>query len=808
MASPFKCIVGECSLANGGGHYRSQNERRGSPHWALEPDVQSFVYQQPVVHYSFEGQPRRYTGDTLVHFWSPRRPLVVEYKLASAIEKDPSLKPYHERIRGILKGRGLDFVVLTDLDIMTVSLKNKEFFLRFQADPESPFEGEVFRAVSAAGAIPLNDLLCKLRPTPDSQLQLVPVVWRLVAWRRLFVDFNVTPSRESLVSIKPLTPPFSMIAPRKFEFGGKNQAETDLEIAQFRKDRLLPYAHWRLRRPDAEKRCLSADINSLASELGCGADWIRVRVREMIDAGPENVDLQKFLKRAPDGGKGKSKLREELREPVAKAIDHAISRGAEPGSRAANRIVRRFLEQHGIPRARQPCAKALKRVSNAPHITIKFNQAVFGEHMTRVLGKSADSFAPNEVMFLDWSTFSSEDDDPTLTLRVYDRYRRFMGVANALFGVCGGTRGLWTLLPIVGAQNTYLTAWGIRRGLLSKQSLLEKYGLSGAWPFHGTPGRFVTDRGSEFIGEQIVRTLEEMGIPYRDLSPAEMPYMRAKSERFNRTAHLGMADFMHSEIGQKYFFPAPDVRGAMGILFEHLDRAFLEWAIVAYHPKGNKGLGGASPLERYSDMVHGHRGFPLSGPVIARPESATPMWNFLWEEKRIINHTGISIANRNYACDELTRFLQPGTRSSGRRQSVRFNPYALGRVLVRDPDTAEVLPVPYRHRNDILPLTAAQIEETKNPSIWEWNVAYRDLKRVGNPRPEPEQVFEVISKREALIKDPETVISATVTRRDVANFEMRQTFAQDGLAQLPNPTPHPPRPSAMLPTGRGGADEY
>jgi hypothetical protein len=599
-----------------------------------------------------------------------------------------------------------------------------------------------------------------------------------------------------------------MIAPRKFDFGGKNQAETDIEIAQFRKDRLLPYALWRLRRPGAEKRSLSADIDSLAAELGCGADWIRLRVREMVDAGPENIDLRSYLKRAPDGGKGKSKLREELREPVAKAVDHAISLGAEPGSRAANKIVRRFLEQHGISRDRQPCAKALKRVSSAPQTVTKFHQAVLGEHMTRVLGKSADSFAPNEVVFLDWTTFSSEEDDPTLTLRVYDRYRRFMGAANVLFGVTGGPRGLWTLLPIVGAQNTYLTAWGIRRGLLAKQPLLDKYGLSGAWPFHGTPGRIVTDRGSEFIGKQNERMLENIGIPYRDLCPPEMPFMRAKSERFNRTAHLGMADFVHSEIGQKYFFPAPDVRGATGILFEHLDRAFIEWAIVAYHPRPNKGLGGASPLERYSDMVNGHRGFPLSGPVLPRPENATPMWDFLWEEKRIINHTGISIANRNYACDELTRFLQPGTRSSGTRQSVRLNPYAIGRVLVRDPESLEPIPVPYRHRNDILPLTAAQIDETTNPSIWEWNVAYRDLKRVGIARPEPAQVIEVISKRDSLIKNPDRPLSATITRRDVANFEMRQAFAGDGLAVPPAPTRQPLRPATLLPTGRNGADEY
>lgn len=600
-----------------------------------------------------------------------------------------------------------------------------------------------------------------------------------------------------------------MIAPRKFSFAGKNQTETDLELARFRKDRLLPYALWRLHRPGAEKRSLKSDLKALAAELHCGGEWIILRVREMADLGPENVDLPRFLKRAPDGGKGKSKLRDELKEPMVRALDHVIEQGAEPGSRAANKLVRRFLLTQGIPRNRQPSPRALRRVSSSPQIITKFNAAVLGEHMTRVLGKSADAFSPGEVVFLDWTTFSSEDDDPTITLRVYDHCDRFIGVANALFGVCAGTRGLWTALPIVGAQNTYLTAWGIRRGLLSKGPLLEKYGLTGAYPFHGPPGRFVTDRGSEFVGEQNTRMLEEMGIPYRDLSPPRQPYLRAKSERFNRTAHMGMADFMHSEIGNKYFFPAPDVPGARGIRFAQLDRAFIEWVVSAYHLNGNKGLGGASPLERYSDMVHGHRGFPLSGPLVARAESAAPAWNFLWEEKRIINHTGISIENRNYAADVLTKFLQPGRRSSVTPRSIRFNPYAIGRVFVRDPES-EIYSVPYRHRNDVLPLTAAQIEETRNPSLWEWRVAYRDLKRVGETKPEPEQVFEVIAKREALIKDPDTAISSTITQRDVAHFEMRKAFGQDGLAAtaVVAPVPVPARPARLLPTGRNGADEY
>ncbi len=208
MGSPFRCIVGECSVANGGGHYRSQNERRGSVHWVFEPDVRSFVYQQPVIHYSFEGKPRRYTGDTLVHFRSSRRPLVVEYKLASAFDEDPSLTLYHERVRKVVEARGLDFVVLTDLETATPELTNKEFFLRFQAACESPFEGEIWDAVAAAGTVRMVELMSRLRATAVAQLALVPVVWRLVSLRRLFVDFAHTPSWDSFISIKPLTPPF------------------------------------------------------------------------------------------------------------------------------------------------------------------------------------------------------------------------------------------------------------------------------------------------------------------------------------------------------------------------------------------------------------------------------------------------------------------------------------------------------------------------------------------------------------------------------------------------------------------------
>ena len=612
----------------------------------------------------------------------------------------------------------------------------------------------------------------------------------------------------------------------------KNCAETDASIGRIRMLRLIPYARARLGQSmaggsDADvyvRLSLRRDMKQLTKDLACGAEKLRSWVHYICESGIENVRVSDFLKSAPSGGKGKCKIRQIVRAPMQDAINEVcVNQGITPGSRAATKRIRAEMERLGVPKNQQPSPRALKSAATAPDIVTAHTASVAGEHMCRVLGVNTEAMKINEVVLIDATTHSS-DSDVAECLYAVDEFDRVLGLVNAIYGIDAATRGVWTALGYVGAANTFLAGLSIHRGLLDKGPLLAKYGICGAWPWCGKPSRLVTDRGSEFVGKRIKGTLDEIGIGFVDKSPPVSPYYKAKVERFNRTAHTLFTDFLRSEVGRKYFRPVKGKQGATGILFRDLDRAMLEWVVSIYHARGHKGLGGSSPLDRFNDIANGLRGFPLSGPPVAVADRPDLMWDFLWEEHRVINHVGISIFNRTYNDSNngknsaLTQFLAPGTRSSIKRNSTRFNPYALGQVFVRRADTGEIFKIPYTPKNDVLPMTLDQARQAINPSLWEWRTAYTDLKRVGIEKPTPGQMSEVIQAREEKILNPSVSISGVLTQRDVSNLQMRVAFASAQPVATTRPPPTIPnktalnrktlQPATLLPTGRGGADEY
>ncbi len=609
--------------------------------------------------------------------------------------------------------------------------------------------------------------------------------------------------------------------------GKKNAEEIDETIGRIRMRCLIPYARAQLGLPpihegpeegqNAEKLSLKRDQVALAAKLGCGVEKIRKFVRLIREKGIENVRASDFLKKAPGGGKGTCKVREAIRKPMFEAVKKAcVQEGHPPGSARARKAIRLEMVALGVPSSKIPGRQALNAATYSPAIVSLHSGAVNGEHMGRVVDLATEAIAPNQMIFMD-ATVHSNESEPEECIYALNEAGKNMGLVNVIYGLDGATRGIWTVLGYVGAANGFLSGLAIHRGLLAKDALLAKYGIKGPWLWCGKPRRFVTDRGKEFIGRQTQRVIQSMDIMFSDRSPPRTAFYRAKAERFNRTAHKLYANFLKSEVGKKYFREVPGIPHATGILFKDIDRALIEWVVECYHVRGHAGLGGVSPIDRLFQMANGEVGFPLSGfppPVADRSDL---LWDFLWEEHRVINHLGISMINRRYNDERLTEFLVPGKRSSVVRQSVRFNPYGIGSVFVRKPDTLEIIPIRYIHNNDQHPMSAEDRQKAINPSIWEWRSGRHDLKRVGISKPTPSQVEEVIQARENHIRSlADGASMGAITRQDLTNLEMRDNFAAILPAAISAPAssnilPLPPkRPSQMvlLPTGSGGASEY
>lgn len=606
----------------------------------------------------------------------------------------------------------------------------------------------------------------------------------------------------------------------------RNRAETDPQIGTMRLAVLRPYALARLGRvvPDVSpKKCWSVrrDIAELKGRLCCGAEQVFKFVRVICDKGPENVRGTDLLKNAPCGGKGKMKIKPHLRELLATAIQVVcVKQGMKPGHRRTTRAVLDHMQAAGAKKNELPSRVTVVFHCKQPAILVKRAALIEGEHMVRVAGSSDDVFAINQCVHIDVTTFSSGDNVEDIVY-VFDDQGRLLGILNVIFGLDVATRGVWTYLPIVGSVNSFLVGLAIRRGLLPKESLLEKFGIRGTYPYCGKPREIKHDCGSEFLSEHTKRVLVDIDIQFVDVCPPETPYYRAKDERFHRIAHAHFAEFVRSDIGRRYLQPVPGKPKAVGIRFSDVDRALLEWIVCDYHNGARGGLGGQTPLQRFEMAANGRNGMPKCGYPVPLEDTKRLLWDFLWEVPRVIGHTGIHAFNRTYRDSQLSLLFAPGKRSSRRRLSVRANPYALGSVFVRVPtengDTS-IISVPWLRESEKFPMDANTVRAASNPSYWEWKAIYSDLRRAGKQSPTPAEAEELASKRELEAEKARGSgnVARRVRGRERGQREMRRHFADE----LPPPVPisdgepqndeRMPAPQLfeILPTGDGGASEY
>lgn len=431
---------------------------------------------------------------------------------------------------------------------------------------------------------------------------------------------------------------------------------------------------------------------------------------------------------------------------------------------------------------------------------------------------------------MDTTAFTNKD----YSLRMVDSVGRDMGPVNVIFGIMGSNRGIWTFKGFAGPANSYLSGLAIKRGLVSKQHILNRYGIKGIWPFHGKPGELRHDNGSEFVNSHLARVLKELNICFDDLSPPETPHERGINERFNRTAHSLIREFLESEIGKRYLSPVQGNPTALGITLDNLDRALTEWIVCDYHYRAHKGMGGDSPLSRFEKFAEGGNGLPASGIPMPLEDSKQLIWDFLWVQERTVNHLGISFGNRRYSSSELGRLFATNRRSSGRKVSFRFNPYCMKSIFIKVPNEEgreETIEVPWIPEIEKYRPSVANQVASVNPSLWEWEVLYAEIRRGCTSNPTRGVVESLHEQRESAAAAGGSMAGAPNPKtriRDARNRGMRQygeaenvpavgTTQSNGEAQAgtsnqpqrPPRKPRQPRTSTpvYLPVG-DGADAY
>ncbi|MDD5249055.1 MAG: TnsA endonuclease N-terminal domain-containing protein [Rhodocyclaceae bacterium] len=167
----------------------------------LEFDDTVERFEEQPVRIPVQAKGRRattYVPDILVHFrpgrnGKPRKPLLAEVKERKDLAKNQAkYAPKFSAAKQFAAERGWEFDVMTDGEIRIPRLPNLKFLREYHLI--EPNRGDVARVLdvldACGGKSEMADLVDRLCADDDARLQLIPVIWHLVARGDIRADLD------------------------------------------------------------------------------------------------------------------------------------------------------------------------------------------------------------------------------------------------------------------------------------------------------------------------------------------------------------------------------------------------------------------------------------------------------------------------------------------------------------------------------------------------------------------------------------------------------------------------------------------
>lgn len=186
-----------------------------------EFDVNVARYEeQPVrIDYTDEhGKKRQYTPDVLVTYrsdivparWMP--PMLCEIKYRSDLRADwPAIRRKWRAGRAYAAAQGWKFRMLTERDIRTPYLDNARFLLPYRHRPrDATDERLLLDWMRELRSCDPETLLAACFRDPQMRASLIPSLWQLVGWQRIWCDLSLPLTMTScLWHVDPDLPDFN-----------------------------------------------------------------------------------------------------------------------------------------------------------------------------------------------------------------------------------------------------------------------------------------------------------------------------------------------------------------------------------------------------------------------------------------------------------------------------------------------------------------------------------------------------------------------------------------------------------------------
>ncbi|MGO1073833.1 TnsA endonuclease N-terminal domain-containing protein [Lysobacter sp. CA199] len=161
----------------------------------FDPSVRTIQVQPFSLHYQIEGFTRRYTPDVRADYDYPSGSATVVYEIKPWEELSINWARYRPRFKAAVRycrGRGWRFKILTEHQIRTALLDNARFLRRYRSMPEQELYGQqLLYTMRALGKTTPQALLAAAYWAEETRMAALPMLWKLIATRRLLTDLHV-----------------------------------------------------------------------------------------------------------------------------------------------------------------------------------------------------------------------------------------------------------------------------------------------------------------------------------------------------------------------------------------------------------------------------------------------------------------------------------------------------------------------------------------------------------------------------------------------------------------------------------------
>lgn len=186
----------------GGARFESTLERDLMYILRFDLNVDKYVAQPVKIEYKGEdGRPRSYTPDILIHHRKDILPaknmpsILAEVKYrANLRENFAELRPKFKAAIHYAKEHGWKFKIITEREIRTPYMSNAKFLLGFlNPDPYPKYEivQMVLDRMRELRETDVDSLLTSIYRDKWNQAELLPIIWHLIAIRRIGNDLTL-----------------------------------------------------------------------------------------------------------------------------------------------------------------------------------------------------------------------------------------------------------------------------------------------------------------------------------------------------------------------------------------------------------------------------------------------------------------------------------------------------------------------------------------------------------------------------------------------------------------------------------------